>query len=329
MDEQTDFPVDRRHVGFGNVDYMWSYGVDVKLPVEGDPPCAILLKPTENTIQLVTVLVGAEPDLSKLRNVSARVYVEDDAEMVSIVARVDESVHAAYGLLASIADGVQLDGLSVSGAAQAALQEHRNLLAGRDGLSPEKEVGLYGELLFLEHIIAEWGSERALDSWAGPLSEEHDFVFPTLRIEVKTTSSEHRRHMITSLEQLMPQRGIPLSLLSIQLTKSAHSMGRTLSQLVGSIRSLCGGPVPELEDRLAGCGWKDEHARLYRTAWTLRSSPAAFPVEGDFPRILPALIAGQVPHPELVSDVQYRIDLTNMSPGALPQPFSGFTGMKG
>src|SRR5207302_797447 len=92
------------------------------------------------------------------------------------------------------------------------------VLARRSRMSRDHEVGLYGELLLVRALMTAWTVGEAVASWRGPAAEEHDFGLPQFDVEVKTTTSERRRHWITSLTQLMPTRSRPLWLISIQVT---------------------------------------------------------------------------------------------------------------
>jgi hypothetical protein len=195
-------------------------------------------------------------------------------------------------------------------------------------MTTEKEVGLLGELIFLEFLIHEIGSGPATAAWQGPLSEEHDFTFDTVHIEVKTTSGERRRHVIHGLDQLVPLRGVPLSLLSVQLTRSSPEGGRTLAKVVAHVRQMSGGHQVVTDAMLSACGWQDDDADLYSTFWALRSQPRAYDVKDDFPAMTPDLVSPVVPNFALLSDVSYRVDLTDLKHDTLPAPLGGFVESK-
>ena len=122
-----------------------------------------------------------------------------------------------------------------------------------------------------------------------------------MHIEVKTTSSERRCHVIHGLDQLVPLRGVPLSLLSIQLTRTSREGGRTLPQVVAHVRKLAGGHQVALNAMLVSFGWDDDDADLYPTFWALRSEPRAYHVKGDFPAMTPDLVGPVVPNFALLS----------------------------
>lgn len=316
---------DGRHLTMENVATIWQSKLDMQLPIEGEPRCTLLVRPRDGLISLVTPYEPPEPDVARLRNITLLTFAEDGAEWSEIRVKVSPGgVHAAYGLLTSIADQVQLRHRPLAAAVTTAVEAHRGMVAQRGALTREKEIGLFGELRFFRFLVSAMGAKEALDSWAGPLSEEHDFVFSAVHLEAKTTSAERRRHIIGSLDQLVPLRGVPLHVLSTQLTVSTGDLGQTLPQLVASARQGVGGHQEALDERLEASGWDDEHAPLYRTVWTERTTPRAFLVDDDFPAVKHGALAGVVPHFELVSDVRYTVDLTDFPFTPLPSPLDGY-----
>lgn len=182
----------------------------------------------------------------------------------------------------------------------------------------EKEVGLFGELMVFEYLIGKIGTGSAASAWQGPLSEEHDFVFGNVHLEVKTTTSEQRRHMMHGFTQLVPLRGVPLSLVSIMLTRSNVDVGRTLGQMVSRIRAQTGGYRPKVDDCLDALGWQDEETDLYTTYWAKRDAVRAYGVDHRFPAITFERLSQVIPNCEFLSDLSYRVDLTHFSPDTLP-----------
>lgn len=79
---------------------------------------------------------------------------------------------------------------------------------------------------------------------------------------------------------------------------------------------------------LTSFGWHDDDADLHSTFWALRSQPRAYDVKGDFPAMTPDLVGPIVPNFALVSEVSYRVDLTELHHDALPEPIGGFVESK-
>lgn len=314
---------DARHYSMANIDAFWAAGNPVVLPISGTPFCALDIHPGNGAISLTTPFTPPEPDVAKWRNIAFRPVASNDGDIAELTVTVDDNLHGAYGLLTSIADGLQLEREPLAAAVASAIQKHRGMFAGKAGLSQDKEVGLFGELLVLEYLIDNVGGGPAAESWQGPLSEEHDFVFTDVHLEVKTTSGEQRRHMMHGFTQLVPLRGVPLSLVSIQLTRSNSEGGRTLGQLVSHIRGNAGGHRPKIDDALEAVGWVDDEVDLYSTYWALRNEPRAYDVDERFPALTLERLAQVIPSIKVVSDLSYRVDVTHFQNHDLPGPLAG------
>lgn len=324
----TVAPDDARHLTFTTLDELWGNGAPMVLPIKGEPSCRLQLDPKNGLITLVTPYDTPEPDVAKLKNVGFAAVSAGDDEVAELTVRVEGSVHGGYGLLSTIADELQIEKMPLAAAVAAAVTRHKNVFASRAALTTEKEVGLLGELLFLEYLIRQVGAGPATAAWQGPLSEEHDFTLESVHIEVKTTSTERRRHVIHGLDQLVALRGVPLSLLSVQLTRTSPGGGQTLPQVIARVRTAAGGHQIAVNAMLVSFGWDDDDADLYPTFWALRSQPRAYSVKDDFPAMTPDLVGPLVPNFALLSDVSYRVDLTDLHHDALPDPIGGFVESK-
>lgn len=314
---------DARHYSLANVDAFWDAGNPIALPIAGTPECTLAILPAYGTITFTTPFAPPEPDVAKWRNINFRPVASGGGDLAELTVMVEDNLHGAYGLLTSIADQVQLEGEPLAAAVATAIAKHRSMFAGKAALSQNKEVGLFGELLVLEYLIGKIGAGPAVESWQGPLNEEHDFVFSDVHLEIKTTSGEQRRHMMHGFMQLVPLRGVPLSLVSIQLTRSNHEGGRTLSQMVSHLRAKSGGHRPKVDDALGVWGWKDEDAELYTTFWTKRHEPRAYDVDDRFPALTLDRLVQVISNMKVVSDLSYRVDVTQFTNHALPGPLAG------
>jgi len=314
---------DARHYSMANIDAFWAAGNPVVLPISGTPSCTLDIHPGNGAISLTTPFTPPEPDVAKWRNIAFRPLASNDGDIAELTVSVDDNLHGAYGLLTSIADGLQIEGEPLAAAVASAIQKHRGMFAGKAGLSQDKEVGLFGELLVLEYLIDNVGGGPAAESWQGPLSEEHDFVLTDVHLEVKTTSGEQRRHMMHGFTQLVPLRGVRLSLVSIQLTRSNSQGGRTLAQLVSHVRGKAGGHRPKIDDALEAVGWRDDEVDLYSTFWALRNEPRAYDIDERFPALTLVRLAQVIPSIKVVSDLSYRVDVTHFQNHDLPGPLAG------
>ncbi|MCF3122520.1 PD-(D/E)XK motif protein [Streptomyces arenae] len=185
------------------------------------------------------------------------------------------------------------------------------LLARPGPLGPEKRIGLIGELAVLHHLAHAYGWATAVRSWTGPEGEEHDFGLPGYDLELKTTSSERRRHTIHGIAQLDAAPGRPLWFASLQLTRGGAD-GRTLGDCARAVRRGVAEHAPAalgtLDRRLAAVGWSealadDEH-------WTLRT-PLLVLDAATLPRLDLAVLPKETR--DRISSVQYAIDVTDLS----------------
>ena len=320
---------DARHLSYSNLELLWGGGAPLVLPIQGNPQCELQFDPTGGRIALVTDYQAPEPDLAKLQNISFEPMCVDGRDIAQITVKIDRNVHGAYGLLAAIADELQVQKSPLAAAVAAGVAQYKDMLTPRGGLTPEKEIGLVGELMFLDHAIRTIGPGPAVQAWKGPLSEEHDFVFDGFDVEVKTTISERRRHLITGLSQLVPRPGAALALLSVQITRGSEEIGLTLPGFVAQVRTLAGGHIVDLDRLLAAAGWRADETDLYVIRWTPRAASKAFLVGADFPRITEAALVSVIPNAALLSDLSYRVDVTDLKHDTLPAPLSGLAETQG
>lgn len=185
---------------------------------------------------------------------------------------------------------------------------------GGDGvLPPEAEVGLFGELEFLQDLIsAGVPAAIAVDAWRGPLDGIQDFILGPGAIEVKSTVSPSSfPAAVGSLDQLDDSLTRPIFVAGIRLALTTS--GRTLpDQLVG-LRSLMADEPAALGlfgARLLHAGFVDGVADRY-TRRFVRVSTRMLHVTDDFPRLTRANVAIEIRR------ARYEIDLDLISAGDL------------
>lgn len=181
---------------------------------------------------------------------------------------------------------------------------------GAQALGPEAEVGLIGELSFLESLLAaDVPADLAVAAWVGPLDAPQDFVLGTGAIEVKATiASVGFPAKIGSIDQLDDSVRSPLFLAGVRL--SQKESGRSLPEFVITIfDALCGNTEAErlFVDRLLEAGFHNSHADRYLRRFALVETHI-FEVVERFPRIIPGNV------PDGVRNVVYQVDL-DRAPG--------------
>ena len=181
--------------------------------------------------------------------------------------------------------------------------------AAAEGLTPEEQRGLFGELYFLRKWIMHSSDiQRCVFSW--PEMELRDFQYSDWAVEVKTTyGNNHQRIHVSSERQLDPTTLKNLFLYHLSL-EVQNENGETLNQIIHSIFELLGDDLivqARFKSRLLQGGYFTHHKALYdSTGYHIRQG-TFYNVRGDFPRLEEKdLRAG-------VGEVKYSIILSNFT----------------
>jgi hypothetical protein len=172
-------------------------------------------------------------------------------------------------------------------------------------LSYDREVGLYGELLFIQLLIDQGISSSAVcNAWEGPRGRLHDFKLGAGAVEVKTTASlDGFIARIGGLDQLDSTLISPIFIAGVKVVLVAD--GRTLPQLVDEISdSLINdkNSLKEFECNLIRAGYLS----LYSSSYTRRYSASTlnmFHVTSEFPCLTRRNVAREI------RSAHYDIDL--------------------
>lgn len=176
-------------------------------------------------------------------------------------------------------------------------------------LSKEKQLGLYGELLFIKDMLDEGITPISIiESWKGPDGEDKDFQINGYGIEIKSSAKTNKIVIINNIRQLDDSgfTGLYLYYKSFAKTDSGQN---TLPAIISGLRRLfLNTPaLTEFELKLLRAGYRDEHAANYNSNYTLLTE-AIYNVDNSFPRI----VVGNVMNGIL--DVEYNLDLNLLSP---------------
>jgi hypothetical protein len=190
----------------------------------------------------------------------------------------------------------------------------RVFAAGRRGLSPNRQRGLYAELFFLRELFEPAvGAGAALAGWQGPMGGR-DFQFPGASIEVKSSAATEPQAVRINSERQLDTIGCPRLYLAHVSLAVETSKGETLPQMVASVRDLAAGSTGAalLEDALLSVGYLAVHEHQYTRAGYAIRAEHFFEVREGFPRILEADLppgVGNVRY-DLVLDVcePFRVD---------------------
>ncbi|KAB2340887.1 PD-(D/E)XK motif protein [Actinomadura rudentiformis] len=296
----------------------------MEYPIEGEPRLSLFIDPSRPAIGLRVPLpkTVALPDAG-LEHIRLRRVHAGGLHQAEVAVTDSRSFVDAYPILMAVADRIQLEGRTLDFALTDTLRLLGRLLERRDSFSVEKELGLFGELLFVLGLYDAVGVAEAVAAWRGPEFEEHDFGLRGLDIEVKTTSGERRTHWIDSPSQLQPVAGRALWLVSYQLTAPGAEGGATLPELIQWVRDLLG--TAKQSDTLSSClegvAWRESYADTCTNRWRHRSKPTAYVVADDLPRITTDLLATAGIDLTRVPELRYRVDLTGLEGDASAPDF--------
>lgn len=182
------------------------------------------------------------------------------------------------------------------------------------GLTPEEQRGLFGELFFLRKFLQiNSDFQDIVTSWTGPEKQIRDFQSGSWAVEVKTTyGNNHQKVQISSERQLDTTNLLDLFLYHISLEQQQNS-GETLNDIVDSVIDILSAEMIALnkfKSKIYEVGYFDLQRHLYKNIGYHIRQDEFYKVENDFPRIEENDIRTGV------GDVKYSIILTQCTPFA-------------
>lgn len=180
-----------------------------------------------------------------------------------------------------------------------------------DGLSEERQRGLFGELVVLGQLFLKRGNLlNGVAAWIGSNSAHQDFRRGGLAIEVKTSlAKRHAKIMISNEKQLDERPHDTLVLASVRLDES-EPHGLSLPDLIAQLRLRLAHDEPAarlFDERVMLADYLDVHASLYEGRRYRVSSTRWFRVRGEFPRLTEANL------PAGVGDISYSVIADDLS----------------
>ncbi len=291
-----------------------SKGITTVYPFPGEPRVSLLIDGASPRLALrASTDELARMPAVPLKNVKLTSVYAEAGPALEVSISGPELIVDGHAMLCAVADRIQLDGKQPVEAISETLAAWRSVLALRNRMSHEAEIGLVGELMFLEGLFSVMGA-TALDAWRGSLAEEHDFGLESVDVEVKTTSHERREHWIGTLTQLLPTAARELVVVSVQITRGGHA-GRTMPEVIEALRP--GFPSDSFDAKLSRAGWSDDTAELFVDRWQLRAAPRAFVVDAAFPALTRSVLAEAARDMSALREAQYKLDLHDRKPSTL------------
>jgi hypothetical protein len=160
---------------------------------------------------------------------------------------------------------------------------------GLQGLKPEEQRGLFGELYFLRKFLQTNSDFLAVVStWIGTEKQIRDFQNGSWAVEVKTThGNNHQKVHISSERQLDTTNLETLFLYHISLEQQQNS-GETLNDIVDSVTDILRTETIALnkfKSKIYEVGYFDLQRNLYENIGYHIRQDEFYKVEKDFPRI--------------------------------------------
>jgi len=179
-----------------------------------------------------------------------------------------------------------------------------------EGLTPSEQQGLYGELHFLQKIIAKEDAVDAVDTlntWVGTDREVRDFQYNDWAVEVKTTARNNHQKVSISSERQLDETLLESLFLFHLSVEAAKKNGESLNAKVNAIKEILQENVPALNlfySKLLEVGYFEKHAYLYESKCYQVRDENFYKIGGNFPRIKEKEIRNGV------GDVKYSIILS-------------------
>jgi hypothetical protein len=199
-------------------------------------------------------------------------------------------------------------------------------------LTPEQQLGLLGEVLVLAELVSRRGQPAVL-AWTGrneEIPDRHDFRFDSIDMEVKSTRSSRREHIVHGLRQLTPSLHHHLYLLSLRFEPAGISEGTSLPDGIATLRKLLTDPSARdlFDKQLEVARYSDDHAANYSDKMKLADNPMLIRVDERCPRLTDELVYQGLGASlaSRVKKVSYQIDLEGLGVAQGTEPFTKVLG---
>lgn len=275
--------------------------VNASVLVDGRHGILIVIRPGER-VKIPSAFRGDSP--GALRAEIAQYSAGNGAENALHIWCVDFQCSEAFTSFCAILID-RLESADLSQLLDDCYREFQRLVGTKSIASRSKITGLLGELLVLRDAVSI--NAAAIDFWAGPRGERHDFRRSAIAVEVKATrrsESKTRRVRISDWDQLeIPEQG-RLYLHWVQLEQCAGGEV-AIPRLIADIRVLLDAPQGKVFDEFFEnfereiVNYPEEFAILARETYS---------VQPGFPRLVPRSLSSEAKL-HGVSAVSYDLDL--------------------
>jgi hypothetical protein len=265
-----------------------------------DTPCVEVVGDGERNLIALLLEVPAQtqlpPALAALAIVDARLLSVSGRCILELSTRRAVLHRQFYHFAMAVAERMRAGDASALDAVLSELACFAALFEQLATLGVERQIGLLGELLFLERL-ANAGHTSPVDSWLGWMGEPHDFRIAAREFEVKATVAAQRSHIIHGLQQLVPSHGCTLHIVSVLLGPAGAGHGFSLPDKIDALmQRLAPAPaqVARLEAALSSLDYRHADAVHYQRRYALRRPLAVVSVDDNCPAITPTQLRSAV-----------------------------------
>ena len=257
------------------------------------------------------------PELVKLAIIAMDVVKKENVHFLKITTTSTALRRQFYHFAVAVSERLLSEKRSALDAVTIELECFDDLLAERPVLSRERQIGLLGELLFLDRLI-QCGGVQMLDGWVGPQNEPHDFRFDMREFEVKTTIAPRRIHIVNGTEQLIASKDCTLFIFSIVLgpPDGLASSNFSLADKVRDVESRFVADSTRrrrFNEALEIVGIRTADLVHYGHKYSLRRPLAVIPVDDQFPALTRSTIQQAFgPLFQRIESIQYAVNVEGL-----------------
>ena len=181
-------------------------------------------------------------------------------------------------------------------------------------ISKESLLGLYGELDLLNELLKSkrYEEKEIVDSWSGYCRSTHDFNFPNLKLEVKSSLNGNNIINCSSYNQLITQNDFQTYLINLSyIENSMDGNGKSIFDIIESVKlnlKSCKESLKKFERKLDIFGID----KIYSSPKYSRILDKIYDIRDDFPSFNKLKIHSAI------SDIKYKIDLSMCEQWLLP-----------
>lgn len=185
----------------------------------------------------------------------------------------------------------------------------------KDKLSIEQIIGVFGELVLLERLILEIGT-NSVKNWKANSDNDKtiDFVFDRSSIEVKTTQKPISQHVIHGIDQLKINENQKKIILSIKVQITSNDNDSSLYSRIRIITELLKSDIENLklfQENLRKLGYDKNEDQYYESIKIRLISGNFYMVDKDFPKLTSTELIN--PLNPRIKNVNYEINLEGLN----------------